>query len=113
LCRLPNETPEICEIGRLLRDGNARDAQFIFQEDGYDPQQFEITNELLDNMISNLHFSMAKIEIRILQNHAFKAFLRLNGTENSISGFPRTLVRDQSETMSKIPYERMKLRLYD
>jgi hypothetical protein len=62
-------------------------------------------------MISNLHFRMAKIQIRILKNHAFRAFLRLNGEENSISGFPRTFMHDQSETMSMIPYETISLTL--
>jgi hypothetical protein len=105
LCRLPNETPEICEIGKLLRDGDAGDTQFIIQEDGGNPQYFPITAEMIQKMITNLHFRMARVKVQVLKNLPFQAVLRLKEEEFSISGFPRTLLRDHSQNMSKISCE--------
>jgi hypothetical protein len=106
LCHLPEETPEICEIGKLLRDGNVRNAHFTFQEHGCNPQHFEITAGVVEDMISSLHFRMAKIQIRLSKKLAVvKAVLCLKGEECSISGFPRSLVHDNSQTRSKMSRE--------
>ena len=114
LCRLPNETPEICEIGKLLRDCNVRNAHFKIQEHGCNPQHFEITTRVVEEMISRLHFRMAKIQIRLLKKLAVvEAVLCLKGEEYSISGFPRSLVRDNSQTMSKMSRETMQVIFLD
>jgi hypothetical protein len=103
LCRLPDETPEICEIGKFLRDGNVRNAHFTFQEHGCNPQHFEITTGVVEDMISSLHFRMAKIQIRLSKKLAVvEAVLCFKGEECSISGFPRSLVHDNSQTRSKM-----------
>jgi hypothetical protein len=107
LCRLPNETPEISEIGKLLRDGDTGDTQFIFQEDGGITQHFQITPEIVQKMISHLNFKMPRIQIRRVKNLPFQAVLRWKGEDFSISGFPRILLRDPSQTMSKISFERV------
>lgn len=107
LCRLPNETAEVCEIGKLLREGDAGDTEFIIREEGGDAQHFPITTEIVEKMINNLHFRMAEIQIRVVKNLPFQAGLRWNGEDFSISGFPRTLLRDRSQTMSKMSFERV------
>jgi hypothetical protein len=106
LCRLPDETPEICEIGKFLRDGNVRNAHFTFQEHECSPQYFEITTGVVEDMINSLHFRMAKIQIRLSKNLAVvEAVLCLKGEECSISGFPRSLMHDNSQTRSKMSCE--------
>jgi hypothetical protein len=50
---------------------------------------------------------MAKIQIRLLKNLTAKAVLCWKGEEYSISGFPRVLVRDNSQTMSKMSRKTM------
>ena len=105
MCHLPNETPEIGEIGKLLRDGNDRNAHFTIQEYGCDLQYFEITTGVVEDMISNLQFRMPQIRIRLLKNLDVKAVLCLKGKEYPISGFPRALAQDNSQTMSKVSYE--------
>jgi hypothetical protein len=106
LCRLPDETAEICEVGRLLRDSDTRDVQFTFQEEGGITQHFRITTEAVQKMIDNLIFRMPRIQIRIVKNLHFQAVLHWKGENFSISGFPRILLRDPSQTMSKISFKR-------
>jgi hypothetical protein len=106
LCRLPDETAEICEVGRLLRDSDTRDVQFTFQEEGGITQHFQITTEVVQKMINNLIFRMPRIQIRIVKNLHFQAVLRWKSEDFPISGFPRILLRDPSQTMSKISFER-------
>jgi hypothetical protein len=114
LCRLPNETPEICEIGKLLRDCDVRNAHFAIQEHGCNPQHFEITTRVVEEMITRLHFRTAKIQIRLLKKLAVvEAVLCLKGEEYSISGFPRSLVRDNSQAMSKMSRETMQVVFLD
>jgi len=107
LCRLPNETAEICEIGKLLREGDTGDTEFIIQEEGGNAQHFPITTEIIEKMINNLQFRMARIQIRVVKNLTFQAVLCWKGEDFSISGFPRTLLRDRSQTMSKMSFERI------
>jgi hypothetical protein len=112
-CRVPNETPEICEIGKLLREDNFQNPRFTIQEDGCNLQNFEITTQVVEDMISKLQFRMAKVQIRLVKNVAVKAVLCLKGQEYSISGFPRVLLRDNSEAMSKMPCETMQIIFLD
>jgi hypothetical protein len=113
LCHLPNETPEIGEIGKLLRDGNDRNAYLTIQEDGCGLQHFEITTEVVEDMISNLHFRMPQIRVRLLKNLAVKAVLCLKGKEYSISGFPRALAQDNCQTISKVSCETIQVIFLD
>jgi hypothetical protein len=107
LCRLPNETLEISEIGKLLRGGDTGDTQFIFQEDSGITQHFQITPEIFQKMINHLNFKMPRIQIHRVKNLPFQAILRWKREEFSISGFPRILLRDPSQTMSKQSFERL------
>jgi hypothetical protein len=107
LCRLPNETAEICEMGKLLKDGDTGDTQFIFQEEDGNTQHFKITHEVVQRMIDSLNFKMPRVEVRVLKNAPFQAVLRCRGEDFSISGFPRILLPDPSQTMSKTPSPEM------
>jgi len=106
LCRLPNETAEVCEIGKLLRESSEY-CQLVFQEEDGVAQRFQITTEAVQRMIGNLHFRMDGIQLRVVKNLPFRAVLRWRGEESSISGFPRILLRDPSQTMSKITVKRL------
>ena len=111
LCRLPNEAPEIFEIGKLLRDSNVRNAHFTFQEHGCNPQYFEIANRVVEDMISTLHFRMGKIQVRLLKKLAVveaSLCLKEEGERYSISGFPRSLVQDNSQAMSNMSHQQCK-----
>lgn len=99
MCHLPNGTPEIGEIGKLLWD---RSAHFIIQEHGCDVQNFEITTGVARDMIINSQFRMPQIEIRLFKNLDVKAVLCLEGNEYSISGFPRSLAQDNIQNTSKV-----------
>lgn len=101
LCHLPNETPEIGEIGKLLRGSNDRNAYFTIQEHGCDFQTFEITTRVIEEMTSNLQFRMPQIQIRLFKNLDVNAVLCIKGNKYSMSGFPRALAQDNSQTMSK------------
>lgn len=104
MCRLPNETPEIREIGKIIRDRGWEKPCFVMKEDRCEPQLFEMTPRILENMIKELRFKMPRIKIRLSKKHAVvQASLRINDEENSISGFPRSLVRNESRTASKFP----------
>ena len=102
MCRLPNETPEVREVGKIIRDRGWGKPCFVMKEDRREPQLFEITPKILENMIRKLRFKIPRIEIRLSRKNAVvRAFLRINDEENSISGFPRSLVGNESRTTSK------------
>jgi len=111
LCRIPNETAEICEIGKLLKEGS-EDCYFIFQEDDGVLKRIELTTEAVQRMISNLQFRMDGIQLRVLKNLPFRAALCWRGKEFPISGSPRILLRDPSHTMSKITLKGLKIVLF-
>lgn len=94
LCRIPDGTPEICEVGKLLREGKFRSSEFIIQEHLCERQHFGIPPRVVGDMIRNLHFRMPEVKIRISQRCAqFDVMLHLdNEEEYSISGFPRSIV---------------------
>jgi hypothetical protein len=108
LCRLPDDTPEIREIGKYLSDCNVQNTHFTIQEQGCNTQRFKITARVVEDMVNSLRFRMAKIEIRLLKKLAVvEAVLCLKGGEYPISGFPRSLERDNSHTMSNMSRESM------
>lgn len=108
LCRLPDETAEVCEIGKLLRESSEH-CQLVFQEEDGLVQRFQITTEAVQRMVNSLHFRLDGIQLRVVKNLPFRAVLRWRGEEFSISGFPRILLLDPSKTMSKIALKRLKV----
>ena len=103
LCRIPDETPEIGKVGRLLKEGKFQSTGFIIQEDLCGQQRFDIQAALYD-MIHNLRFSMAEVKIQISPRCGkFDVMLCLKNTEKfSISGFPRSVAGKGAQTPSKL-----------
>jgi hypothetical protein len=91
LCRIPDETPEIGEVGRLLKEGKFQSTGFIIQEDLCEQQRFDVQATLYD---------MIHISPRCGQ---FDVMLCLKNTEKfSISGFPRSIAGKGAQTPSKL-----------
>jgi hypothetical protein len=103
LCRISDETPEIREVGRLLKEGKFQSTGFIIQEDLCEQQRFDIQAAVYD-MIHNLHFHMPEVKIHISPRCGqFGVMLCLKNTEKfSISGFPRSIVGKGVQTPSKL-----------
>ena len=104
LCRIPDGTPEICEVGKLLREGKFQSSEFIIQEHLCERQCFCIPPRVVNDMIHDLHFRMPEVKIHVSQRCAqFNAMLHLdNKEEYSISGFPRSIVGKGAQTRSKL-----------
>jgi hypothetical protein len=103
LCRIPDETPEIGEVGRFLKEGKFQSTGFIIQEDLCEQQRFDVQATLYD-MIHNLRFSMTEVKIHISPRCGqFDVMLCLKNTEKfSISGFPRSIAGKGAQTPSKL-----------
>jgi hypothetical protein len=103
LCRIPDETPEIREVGRLLKEGRFQSTGFIIQEDLCEQQRFDIQAAVYD-MIHNLRFPLPEVKIHISPRCGqFDVMLCLKNTEKfSISGFPRSILGKGAQTPSKL-----------
>jgi len=103
LCRLPDGSPEIYEIGRLFKDGRFKNAEFVFREHGCASQSIEVSSIVIQDMLVELRFQMPKIRLGISEPFAkVSAVLRSeNGEEYSISGFPRVLLGKKEEARGK------------
>jgi len=95
LCRLPNGTPVIGNLGRLIREKATLTPQFIVREFGQEAQRFDIVPKVTEEMILDLQFRMPPIEILLSHRLAvLEISLQLDGDEtHCISGFPRTLAK--------------------
>jgi hypothetical protein len=105
MCRLPNDSIEVRELGILLRDRSGGDRRFVVEERFKEstPQHFEITSAVLENMIMNSQFEMNRVMIRFSNKHVVvKASLFFKeGEQYDLSGFPRCLVPDGESTASR------------
>ncbi|ORX97103.1 hypothetical protein BCR34DRAFT_524516 [Clohesyomyces aquaticus] len=101
LCRLPNETPEVREVGRFLRARTKDSAHFLFAEDARSPQYFAISEAIVNNMIRNMVFELPPIQVRLSSETSIvrASLLLVEWEQNSISGFPRSIV--STETANK------------
>src|SRR5215469_11266045 len=95
LCRLPNGTPEIGNLGKLIREKASLTPQFVVRESGQEAQRFDIVPKVTEEMILDLQFRMPPIEIVLSHRLAvLEISLQLDGDEtHCISGFPRTLAK--------------------
>jgi hypothetical protein len=104
LCRIPDGTPEISEIGKLLMSGSFQSSELIVQEHLCKQQYLSIPLKVIEDMIHHLRFHMPEVIINVSERYAeFNITLRLkNKEEYSISGFPRFLVGKEVQTRSKL-----------
>ncbi|KAE9366741.1 FabD/lysophospholipase-like protein [Stipitochalara longipes BDJ] len=91
LCRIPDGTPEIAEIGKVFLSGKFQSSEFVVQEHLCGQQRISIHPSVIEAMIHSLQFRMPEIMINISERFAeFNITLHLkNREEYSISGFPR------------------------
>lgn len=105
LCRLPDFTDEISEIGKMFKSGEFRQSLFVFQEEGYGKQIFKMPSNIINiEMISNSRFHMPTLLVYLTQKRAIvNAAIQLaTGQEYSLSGFPRRLVAEKEHHRGKV-----------
>ena len=78
--------------------------RLVVREGVQQPQSFEIEQSVIDNMILNANFAMPPVQVAISHKLAVvDAILRLDSDAgHSISGFPRSLVKQETRAMSKL-----------
>jgi hypothetical protein len=106
LCRLPNGTSEVRGLGKLMQQKRVDNKpRLVVREGVLQPQTFEIDQSVIENMISNSTFAMPSVQVVISHKLAVvDAVLRFDGDAgHSISGFPRSLVKQETRAMSKLP----------
>jgi hypothetical protein len=104
LCRLPNGTPEVRGLGKLMQGKMLENKpRLVVREGDQKTQTFEIPKAVIDNMILNYTFAMPSVHVVISHKLAVvDAILRLDSDAgHSISGFPRSLVKQETRAMSK------------
>lgn len=102
-CRIPNETSEMCSLGKLLSKRSATNPRFVVQDEGRQTQVFEIPAEVTAEMVVDSKFAMTQVQILLPQRFAVvDMLLFLDGRDrNSISGFPRHLAKPESKANRK------------
>ena len=93
-CRLPHGMPEVANLGKLIKEKSIIAPTFIACERDRSAQTFEITAEMIEEMIVESAWRMPPINISTTNRHALVDIaLSLDGDEAyPISGFPRKLV---------------------
>lgn len=105
LCRLPNQTQDIANLGKLLREKSSLIPQFIVRETETIsiPQRIDIDHKTTGDMILDQQFRMPPVTIVMSTRAAqIEIALHMDGDEgHPISGFPRTLARVEKKVMRK------------
>ncbi|CZR51334.1 uncharacterized protein PAC_01209 [Phialocephala subalpina] len=101
-CRIPDGTPALAEVGNLFLNGRFHLSKLIVQEASGSPQPFDVSQQVIEDMIHDLQFRMPELKIRLSQQAAEVdiTLLFANRKEYSISGFPRTLAGKGAQTRS-------------
>ncbi len=109
-CRLLEDSKEICELGKLLRNkmGPGHDLFFVIQEEhrGRDAKQACITTDVIERMIRKCQFKMSNIRVELSNQLATTEILLHFGAEDvyPISRFPRSLLQDDDSRISQSWY---------
>jgi hypothetical protein len=102
LCRIPDDTPEIAEVGKLLRINPEGIPYFCFVEQGGNSQRYSISPTAIRDMIEDLKFKLPHASLQLTRREAIvEAYLCFKGQQHPISGFPRPLIPDPAFVMSK------------
>ncbi|OCK81310.1 hypothetical protein K432DRAFT_425035 [Lepidopterella palustris CBS 459.81] len=101
LCRLPDGSNEIRQLGELLRTGTFSGLTFVFREEGCQAQGFVIPPEtIVTDLIRDHKFSAPKFPVHLTARSAVvhaTIYLR-NGKEFSLSGFPKQLIKESNSS---------------
>ncbi len=105
LCRLPNETSDLANLGKLIREKSSLMPQFIIRETETVsiPQQIGIGPKITGEMILDRQFRMPPVTIVMSTKTAqIEIALHMEGDEgHAISGFPRVLARVEKKVIRK------------
>jgi hypothetical protein len=105
LCRLPDNTNEIQEIGRLFRSSRFGRSQFVFREEGCVNQIFETSSRAITSkMISSSCFRLPEFGVYLTKKTAtvYAAIRFATQQEYSLSGFPRQLVLESGHNSGNL-----------
>ena len=106
LCRLPNQTSDIANLGKLIREKSALMPKFIVRETETVSisQRIDIGPKVTGEMILDQQFRMPPVTIVMSKKMAqIEIALNMDGDDdgNAISGFPRTLARVEKKVIRK------------
>jgi hypothetical protein len=99
-CRIPNDTTEMCALGKLMRKKSGTTfPRFVMRDEDGATQVYSMTNDITVEMVLNSKFAMPPIEIRLAQRATIVNMMLFfeNTDHNSISGFPRSLAKTQTK----------------
>jgi hypothetical protein len=101
LCRLPGDSSEIREVGKLLRTKFAS-VCFTVTQNGMNLKDVPIPIKTIETMIADLQFDLPATFIQLAQKtDNIDLLLRLaDGDTYSISGFPRLLLGSAGRSRS-------------
>ena len=109
-CRLLDDSQEVSELGKLLRDKiqHGNDLFFVVQEEprGRHAKQVCITNDVIERMVRKCQFKMSSILVE-LSNQLANTEIMLHFGANDIypiSRFPRSLLQDDDFKPSQSKY---------
>lgn len=94
------------ELGKLMQEKMIDNTpRLVVREGVLKPQSFEIDESVIQKMIKNATFAMPTCHVVVSHKLAVvDAILRLDSDDgHSISGFPRSLVKQETRAMSKFP----------
>jgi hypothetical protein len=93
-CRLPDNSKEIREFGKMFLTGRFRRSAFVFGGDGCPTQRFSIPIDVIEDWIQKREFHMPKFKIYVTERRPFVyGVLELESEkEYPLSGFPRQLI---------------------
>ena len=99
-CRLLEDSQEVCELGKLLRNKMQHGSYlfFVVQEEhrGRHAKQVCITNDVIERMVRKCQFKMSSILVELSNQLANTEILLHFGANDKypISRFPRSLLQD-------------------
>jgi hypothetical protein len=99
-CRIPNDTAELCSLGKLIRKkSGSTDPRFVIRDEEGTTKVFKVTSDITTDMILQSRFAIPPIEIDVPQRSTIVDIMLFfeNTDRNSISGFPRPLGKTQSK----------------
>ena len=109
-CRLLEDSQEVSELGKLLRDKiqHGNDLFFVVQEEprGRHAKQVCMTNDVIERMVRKCQFKMSSIVVELSNQLANTQILLHFGANDRypISRFPRPLLQDDDFKPSQSKY---------
>jgi hypothetical protein len=92
-CRLPDNSKETRELGKMFLTGRFRRSTFVFGGDGCPTQRFTVPIEVIEEWVLKREFHVPKFKIYLTARRPFVyGVMELDSTkEYPLSGFPRQI----------------------